>query len=593
MLRELQLLRAYPGKVNYLDVFPFPAHDRRDFDFAIKYNLDIVKVVAPPIAKSYVMGMKDGFEEELKNAQIDYASEKEGVFKVTFSNDRVDNFVEIIKKYQKKGYWTEISADRDIFVFNDEEIVLSSDTSREIMEKCKSLEPGVREFSSPYEMIMSNDFYASDYVFEDEGRMINSDFLNGLHPHDAIEKMMDYQEEKGWGKREVSYKLRDWCVSRQRYWGAPIPMIFCGKCGWQTIEEADLPVELPTIGSLDDVLPDGTGKPPLAKLGGFVNVRCPQCHGDAKRETDVLDAFVDSCWYFLRYPSVGNDDVPFEKSVTEKWLPVDKYIGGKEHTVLHLLYARFITMALHDRGLLSFEEPFKVFFGHGLITKDGAKMSKSKGNIVNPDEWVEKVGADTMRMYFRFIGDFAQGGDWRDDGIKGMNRFVKRIWKINQENVKAEKDDERVTKKYHQMLKKVTEDIESLSFNTAIAMIMEFINTVIEVGYVSQDVWKGFIKVLAPFMPYISEELWEMNGEENSVHLQSWPEYDKDQIKDEMVTIAIQINGKLRDTIEVPADSKEEFILDMAKKSEKTNKYIKGGYQKFIYIQNRILNFIV
>lgn len=570
-----------------------PAHDRRDFDFAVKYNLDIIKVVEPPMAKSYVMAMKKGFEEELVKAKFDYVSEEEGVFKITFSNERVDEFIKIIKKYQKEGYWTEVSSGKDMFVFNDEEIVLSSDTSAKIMEKCKSLEPGVRNFSSPYEMIMSNDFYASDYVFEDEGRMVNSDFLNGLHPHDAIDKMMDYLEKNGWGKREVSYKLRDWCVSRQRYWGAPIPMINCGKCGWQVVEEADLPVELPVVSNYDDILPDGTGKPPLAKLSEFVDVDCPNCGGKAKRETDVLDAFVDSCWYFLRYPSVGNNEVPFDPELTKKWLPVDEYIGGKEHTVLHLLYARFITMALYDQGRLDFEEPFKVFFGHGLITKDGAKMSKSRGNVVNPDEWVEKVGADTMRMYFRFMGDFGQGGDWRDDGIMGMSRFVKRIWRIDKENVNLQKDAETVTKKYHQMLKKVTEDIESLRFNTAVAMIMEFINSVVDAGHVSKELWTGFIKVIAPFMPYIAEELWVLNGGNESVHLQTWPDYDKKQIVDSTLTIAVQINGKLRDTVNVPVDSTEEFVVDEAQKLEKVNKYIGDGYKKVIYVQNRILNFIV
>ncbi|MCA9387102.1 class I tRNA ligase family protein, partial [Candidatus Dojkabacteria bacterium] len=516
-----------------------------------------------------------------------------GSYEVMIENEKVDDYVALVKKYLKEGYWCEVVSLEDRFIFPDEEIVLSSSTAKSIMDKCKAMEPSVKDISNVYSMIISNDFYATDYVFEDEGRMINSEFLDGLTPKDAIGKMVDYLEKKGYGKKTVSYNLRDWCVSRQRYWGAPIPMIYCDECGWQTVEETDLPVLLPDISNFNDILPDGSGKPPLAKDNDFVNVKCPNCDKDAKRETDVLDAFVDSCWYFLRYPCTEFDNEPFSTERMRKWLPVDKCIGGKEHTVLHLLYARFITMVLHDQGMLEFEEPFKVFFGHGLITKDGAKMSKSKGNIINPDEWVEKVGADTMRMYFRFMGDFSQGGDWRDNGIIGMHKFVKRIWRINTELVKYEKDDSRVIKKYHQMLKKVTEDIEALSFNTAVAMIMEFINTVVETGYISKELWMEFIKVLAPFMPFISEELWELNGGDYSVHAQAWPIYDESKIQNDNVTIAVQVNGKLRTTVEVAFNSSEEFVVKEAMKSEKVQAHLSGEYKKAVFVKNRILNFIV
>lgn len=571
-----------------------PAHDRRDFDFAVKYNLDIIKVVEPRESRSYLMGYKDGVEDALNEAGFKFEKNENNALEVHVSNDKIDDYIEIVKEYLKEGFWNEVAGARDVFIFNDAVIELNPDSSVEIMKRCKWLLKDIEALKNPYEMIIGNSFYSDFYVFEDEGQMINSEFLNGLHPHDAIEKMMDYMEKKGYARRVINYKLRDWCVSRQRYWGPPIPMINCEKCGWVPVDYEDLPVLLPDIEEFEDILPDGSGKSPLAKQDSFVHTKCPKCGGDAKRETDVLDPFVDSCWYYLRYPSTEFDDLPFDQERTKKWLPVNKYIGGKEHTVLHLLYSRFVTMVLHDQGLLDFEEPFEVFDAHGMITKDGAKMSKSRGNIVVPDEWVERVGADTMRMYFRFMGEFSQGGDWRDSGILGMHRFVSKLWKLNQEVVKDDHNDSTNTlRKLNKTIKKVGEDIEALHFNTAVSAIMEFVNAVVEEGAISKESWKKFILILAPFMPFITEEFWEVNGGEYSVHNQAWPEYDEKLIVDDEVTIVIQVNGKLRDNLVVAKGLEEAEVVEMAKKSEKVSKYIENGYKKAVFVKDRLVNFVV
>ena len=289
------------------------------------------------------------------------------------------------------------------------------------------------------------------------------------------EDMIDWLVEKGIGKREIRYKLRDWCISRQRYWGPPIPMIFCEKCGWVPVPEKDLPVLLP---EMEDFLPDGSGKGPLNKVDEFVNSVCPRCGGPAKRETDVSDPFVDSCWYYMRYLCTEFTDKALDKKRLEKWMPVDMYIGGKEHSVLHLLYSRFVTMVLHELGYAPEEEPFERFRAHGLLIKEGAKISKSKGNIVNPDEYIEKFGADTVRMYLMFLGDMRQGGDWRDEGIIGISRFLNKVWKLNSKVQISDSPNEnsKIDKLLHKTIKKVTEDLENLKFNTAISRLMILAN---------------------------------------------------------------------------------------------------------------------
>ncbi len=432
-------------------------------------------------------------------------------------------------------------------------------------------------------------------AYVEEGININSDFLNGLPTKEAKERMIKYLEEKKLGKRAVHYRLRDWCVSRQRYWGPPIPMVFCERCDWQPVKEKDLPVLLPKT---DDYLPRGDGLSPLARNKDFVNTTCPKCKGKAKRETDVSDTFLDSAWYFFRYPSVEFNNKIFDKKRTKKWLPVDMYIGGHEHAVLHLLYSRFITMFFKDIGLIDFEEPYKRFFAHGLVICEGAKMSKSKGNVVNPDDYIKKYGADAVRMYLMFMGDVRQGGDWRETGMAGMFRFVKKIWQL----FTKEKKDGKGLKNLaflEKTIKKVEEDFKRLSFNTAIAKIMELINWYKEnENNFSKKQHKEYFEklslIITPFAPHIAEEMWERLGHKESITKQPWPKYNENLVQEEKITLIIQINGKLRDKIEIEKNLPQKEIEALTLKREKVKKYLAGKkIRKIIFVKNRLINIVL
>lgn len=423
-------------------------------------------------------------------------------------------------------------------------------------------------------------------------------------------------EEKKWGNKFTNYHLRDWLVSRQRYWGAPIPMIDCPKCGWQS--EENLPVLLPDI---KDFKPEGNGRGPLANHPEFFKVKCPKCGGDAKRETDVMDTFVDSSWYFLRYPSVvaridsalstakaGSDepitkdassssslDRAFDKEISKNWLPVDLYFGGAEHSVLHLMYARFVNMVMHDRGYVDHDEPFPKFFAHGLMIKDGAKMSKSRGNVVNPDTYIDKFGADTLRLYVMFMGPMDGSPDFRDSGIEGMSRFLKRVVKLFDKTNNESVTDKLVLSKMHSTIKGVTEDIKQYKYNTAIAKIMEFVNGLSKYKVLSTKHLVVLTQLLAPFTPHIAEELWsEVLKQEGSVHTSSWPKYDEKYLVSDSVTIAIQINGKLRGTITIEANLDKEEIIKLAKSDEKMKPWLAGKeIKKEIFVPGKLVNFVI
>ena len=470
-----------------------------------------------------------------------------------------------------------------------------------------------------------------EQVQEEEGTMVNSEFLNGMDIHEATEKIMDYLEEKGWGKRVTTYRLRDWCISRQRYWGAPIPMIYCKKCastapaqgGWYPVAEKDLPVELPDV---SDWKPEGTGKGPLSKVKSFVETKCPNCKGPALRETDVCDTFLDSSWYFLRYPSVNKEsdgkNIPWDPDITKKWLPVDQYTGGAEHTVLHLLYARFITMALKDFGYLDFEEPFEQFYAHGLIIAEGAKMSKSRGNVVIPDAYINKYGADTLRTYLMFLGPFDQGGDFRDTGIAGMHRFLNRVWRLGSEVVlnqsevflantstnklRVTSSDNRraqdtLTRSMHKTIKEVTDDIAALKYNTAIAHIMEYVNEISNVKSQMLNLDLIYIKnlllLLAPFAPFITEELWNnLALGRDSIHIHPWPSFDPKYLKEEKTVIIIQVNGKLRDSLKIASleAKKQQTVEKEARKSGRVSKYLEGQkIKKTVFVPGKLINFVI
>jgi leucyl-tRNA synthetase len=414
------------------------------------------------------------------------------------------------------------------------------------------------------------------------------------------------------GEKTIHYHLRDWLVSRQRYWGAPIPMIDCPKDGWVTVPEKDLPILLPTI---SDYKPEGAGRGPLANHKDFFEVKCPKCGCMAKRETDVMDTFVDSSWYFLAYPNVGTKEwksVPsagsgqafFDEKIMKAWLPVNLYFGGAEHSVLHLMYSRFVTMVLHDLKYLDFDEPFPKFFAHGLMIKDGAKMSKSRGNVVNPDEYVEKFGADALRIYLAFMGPMDSSPDFRDSGMEGASRFLGKVWRLFNEEPEHPTSprlrgvgNTAVSSKLHQTIKKVTKDIEGYKFNTAISSLMELVNVMNEYKVSSTKYLETLALLLAPFAPHLSEEVWvEILGRPFSIHKANWPKYDDSLIRSDTVEIVVQVNGKMRGTLSLESGigNRESEVTQLAKDDEKVAKWLEGKkIIKIIFVPGKIINFVI
>lgn len=517
--------------------------------------------------------------------------------------------------------------------------------------RCSAHDPRDYDFAQKYKIELKEvvervnskipvNAHANEGILKDSGPFTGKNISLEL-----ITKMVDWIAENKIGERSVNYHLRDWLVSRQRYWGPPIPMIFCDKCALQDMQgstlhgmagwfpDENLPVLLPNI---SDYKPEGNGRGPLANHPEFYETKCPNCGGKARRETDVIDTFVDSSWYFLRYPSVGLDassallggtdkpaanresadllrqndkllnenslknenlklEIPWDREITRKWLPVDLYFGGAEHSVLHLMYARFVTMALHDRGYIDFDEPFPKFFAHGLMIKDGAKMSKSRGNVVNPDEYIKKFGADALRLYLMFMGPMDGYPDFRDSGMEGARRFIDRIWKMFQKLDKSDKLNKDLTAKMNLTIKKVTEDIEEYKYNTAIASIMEYFNAINSFKNYSYGYLQTLIILLAPFVPHIAEEIWqEVLGNASSIHKSKWPQYDAKYLKVDQITIVLQVNGKLRSSIIVDANLSEAEVINLAKADIKINKWLEDHkINKEIYIEGKLINFVI
>ena len=432
------------------------------------------------------------------------------------------------------------------------------------------------------------------------GKLVNSGKFNGMESTSAISAIAQYIEEQGWGKRTVRYKLRDWLISRQRYWGAPIPMIYCEKCGIVPVPEKDLPVLLP-----DNIEFRPTGESPLKYCEEFINTTCPKCGGPGKREIDTMDTFMCSSWYFLRYCDPHNDKEAFSKEMLKKWMPVDIYTGGAEHAVMHLFYSRFFIKALRDMGIVDYDEPFTRLFNQGTVTKDHDKMSKSRGNVVNPDDYVNTIGADTVRTYLMFLGPWEQGGDWDDSGIYGLSRWLGRIWNVAltpYEEKALDKDAETdYLRLVNKSIAKVTGDLDKLRFNTAIATLMEYTNAITkirEAGSVSKSVFDASMRDLllmtAPLAPHITEELWSRLGYDYSIHQQDWPTYDAELAKDDEIPLIIQVNGKIRDKIMVEPDISEDDAILAAEKSDKVNAFLAGKeIIKKIYVPGKLLNIVV
>src|SRR3989339_775057 len=487
-------------------IMAVPAHDARDYDFAVKYNLSIKEVVRH-------------MNEENQNANL------------KMQNDNL-KFKNIIK--------------------ND-----------------------------------------ADNGFAGEGISINSGFLDGLTTAEAKEKMIAWLSEKGLGERKVNYRLRDGCISRQRYWGPPVPVVYCAECGTVAVPEKDLPVLLPEMEKGWE--PAGDGRGPLAKVESFMKTVCPKCGGPALREADVMDNFLDSAWYFFRYLSPDDDKRVFDPELGKKWLPVDLYVGGNEHAVLHLMYTRFITMALKDLGLIDFDNPFKRFRANGMILKDGKKMSKSKGNVINPEEYGEKVGYDALKTYLLFLGPLNEDRSFTDEGVRGTKRWVEKIARLEEKIKNSHKDENEIINKLHKTIKMVTDDFEDQRYNTAVARLMELTNVLNLADKISTQTWKSFLVLVSPFVPSIAEEMWERLGNKNSIFSDKlWPEYDAKLAHDEFIELIVQVNGKLREKIEVSIDITEEEAKKIALESGKIKKWIEGKkIEKVIFVKGKLINIVV
>ncbi len=446
-------------------------------------------------------------------------------------------------------------------------------------------------------------------AFLDVGTMVNSDQFNGLRSDAGIKKVTEYLEKNNFGKGKINYRLRDWLISRQRYWGTPIPIIHCEKCGEVPVEEIDLPVVLPY-----DVDFKLGGESPLARNKKYINVNCPKCGAKAKRDPDTMDTFVDSSWYYLRFLNPKISNAAFDENLAKKWTPVDMYVGGAEHAVMHLLYARFFHKCLRDIGMVNSDEPFQTLIHQGTITNAGTKMSKSKDNVVNPDEFTDKYGSDVFRMYLMFMGPYDQGGDWSDKGISGVDRFVQRSYDIFNQHLNVTKEvtakvkydieslsnnEKKVYRKVNQTLHKLNQEIEHFRFNTAIATLMELINELKHLDQCSKEiqsyVLQRFASMISPLAPHLGEECWQLLGNENSLFQNPvWFEVDRDALVEDSINIAVQVNGKLRSTVSAPMNSEQDAVKPIVFTDEKVIKFTEGKtIIKEIFVKNKIYNIVV
>ncbi|MDU7142243.1 leucine--tRNA ligase [Finegoldia magna] len=440
-------------------------------------------------------------------------------------------------------------------------------------------------------VIEGSDIENCAFTETNEGNLINSGFLNGLTVDEAKEKMYEYIEEKEIGHKKTNYKLRDWVFSRQRYWGEPIPLVYCEHCGWVPLDEKDLPLVLPKV---DNYEPTDNGESPLSKIDDFVHTKCPKCGRDAVRETDTMPQWAGSSWYYLRYTDPHNDEAIASIENLDYYTPVDWYNGGMEHTTLHLLYSRFWHKFLYDIGVVPTKEPYMKRTSHGMILGDNnEKMSKSRGNVVNPDDIVRDFGADTLRCYEMFIGDFEKSAPWSENGVKGCRKFLDKVWRT-QELVDGDSNFEKMETLIHQTIKKVSEDYENLKFNTAIAQLMTLLNEFNNLDKISKEQYKIFLILLNPVCPHITEEIWQRMGYEGYVHESSWPEYDESKTILDVIELPIQVNGKLRATVEINREASEDEVYEKAVKDDVVAKYLEGkNVVKKIYVKGRIFNIIV
>ncbi len=585
-------------------IMAVPAHDERDFAFAIKFGLPILPVIQRPdgVSKSYALAgtMQEGFDQALIKAGISFEEHWHGLY-VTIPLALVDRYIELAKQYVIPGCWNEVIGARWAFIFNDgvwEWDSLASE--RSIFERCQKIEPNVRDSRTLMEMLWKLEFYWDVLYHSDYGTMIHSGEFSGTLGSEAREKVISWLETHGFGKAAVNYKLRDWLISRQRFWGGPIPMIFCQDHGWNPVPEDQLPVLLP-----DDIEWQSTGVNPLTTHPTWKYTTCPVCGKPAVRETDTMDTFMCSSWYHLRYLSPQYDQGPFRLEDYNYWMPVDNYTGGIEHATMHLLYTRFFHKALRDMGITEGPEPMLQLRIQGIVLgEDNEKMSKSRGNVLAPDPLVNHYGADTVRAYLMFFARWEMGAPWSSTGIEGVYRWIRRVWTLFTDPIEKGNPGPDVLRalrrKLHQTLQQATHDFETFEFNTIISGLMELLNEMYkarEKGAAGTAEWDEAVQIyllmMAPIAPHITEELWEYLGKPYSIHQQTWPAVDQAAAAEEMIPLIVQVDGKLRDRIMVPVGISEEQARTAALASEAVRKFLQGQPpKKVIVVPGRLVNIV-
>ena len=590
-------------------IMAVPAHDERDFVFALKYGLPILPVIARTdgLAKSFALAgtMRAGFADALRAEKIPF-DEKQGSLYITIPFAQLDRYVAIAQEFVAPGKWDEVVGARWLFIFGKGDLITfgGSDTERQILARCHALEPNVRDKRTVMEMLHAVEFYRDALFHADYGAMINSNQFTGTPGDVAVEKVTTWLEKIRKGKARVNYKLRDWGISRQRYWGSPIPIIHTDQ-GEVPVGEKDLPVKLPEVESYE---PTATGESPLATIPKFVNVKLPD-GTKGRRETDTMGTFACSSWYFLRFVDPRNDRAAFDKKEVAYWLPVDWYIGGAEHAVMHLLYARFWTKVLHDLGYVPFVEPFQRLRNQGtILAPDGKeRMSKSKGNVVTPDQVVVEYGADALRAYEMFISDFEQTTPWSTQGLGGTFRWLRKSWDLllapsdrPAADAMTEQPDRELRRKMHKTIRKVSADLEGFRFNTVISALMEFTNALHDAQRQAvsdaafDEARDALLIMLAPVAPFMAEEIWARKGRPYSIHQQKWLQYDAKMAADEMIVLPVQVSGKLRDRIELPVGVSEAEAKDAALKSPNVQRHLEGKTPlKVIYVPGKMVSIVV
>ena len=595
-------------------IMAVPSHDERDFEFALQFGLPIIPVIDRPdgLTKSYIPAgaAEDGIRKALEESGFSFEEKESGLY-LAMQAEQAGEYAKVVQAFLKPGNWTEVVGGRWFFVFEDSIVEFDSEEAdRAIMARCRQLEPSAHKYRTVMEALWSLPFYRDVLFHHEYGTMINSNEFSGTPGDVAKQRVTEWLEEQGKGHYRINYRLHDWLISRQRMWGAPIPIVYCDECGTVPVPYEDLPVLLP-----EDATFRPTGESPLKFHKGFLHTTCPQCGGPARRETDTMDTFMCSSWYQYAYLSpyyregepAHTDSTPIDPEEADYWLPVDVYTGGIEHATMHLIYTRFFTKVMRDLGIVDLDEPMTILRNQGIILgEDGEKMSKSRGNVIAPDDLVERYGADTVRGYLMFGWRWEQGGPWDSQGIEGVVRFLNRVWDCVLEpgtvsdtppNEKAIRD---LRRKVHQAIRKGTEDMETFSFNTYVANLMELNNAMLkakDTPVYGTEAWEEAVEVLllmlAPACPHIAEELWARSGRPYSIHRQAWPTWDEEVAAEEMITLIVQVNGKVRDRVELPVDVDEQTARSLALETEGAKRHTAGKQVvKVIVVPGRLVNIV-